>query len=134
MRLNYLKKCGIFRKPYYITIDEIINSRYYKLLGYIIYKYFDEVDVSYLLNKVYLSDNTNLSFEIRMCAIRIAIFTDKGYFIKKIRNRATALLYNKIDSLENSILKRDFPAVVFLIKEIGMIPTKNNMKLIKKYE
>ena len=134
--IDYLKKCELFRNPYYITIDEIINSNYIKLLGYIIYVYFGEIDVSYLLYPVNLTDEEIIPLEKRMCAIRMAIHTDKGYIIKKIKkniNGSICYIENKIDSLENSILKKDFPAVVFLIKEIGMIPTAGNMKLIKKY-
>jgi len=126
--INYLKKCGLIRNPYYLTLDDIINNGYFKLLGYIIYTYFDKVDVSYLLYSVKLPDGEIISLEKRMCAIRVSMHVDKGYIIKNIKK------YKRIiDGLENSILKKDFSAVIFLIEELGMKPTIGNMKLIKKY-
>jgi len=139
--INMLKQEGLLRDPYYVNLDEIINKRFFNLLGYIIYEYFEEVNVSYLLNEVEINIpiKKNIEYEKRMCAIRVAIHTDKGYIPKKCipvtkkTNKVKLKNWDRVDTLENSILKRDYDAVMFLIRDIGMIPTKGHKKLIKKY-
>lgn len=143
--LNALKQNNLLRDPHYINLDEVIDKKYFNLLGYIIYEYFDEVDVTYLFNKIDIfNPNKHVNNEKHLCAIRVAIHTDKGYITKKFLpqffkknkyncTKAKPRGWDRVDSLENSILKRDYDAVVFLIREIGMVPTKGNIKLIKKY-
>ena len=115
--VKYLMDNNLIRKPYYLTLKEIIERKYYKLFAQIIYKFFIEVDLTELL-----SDESFLP------AIRIGIHTGKGYIFRKTENKII-----KTKNLKHAIIKGDIKEIYFLINKIGLSPSEDDIELIKKY-
>ena len=115
--IKHLKLSNLIRKPYYLTLKEIIERKYYKLFGYIIYKKFNEIDLTELLSN-----------EIFLPAIRIGIYTGKGYIFRKSGRKII-----KTKNMKNAILKEDINEISFLINIVGLMPSENDIKLIKKH-
>ena len=69
-----------------------------------------------------------LSDESFLPAVRIGIHTGKGYIFRKSENKII-----KTKNLRYAIIKGDIKEIYFLINNIGLSPSEDDIELIKKY-
>jgi len=104
------KNKNLLRKPFFINIGDIDYAGYFKLLKYLILKFYNQT------NKFNASKLSN-------AGKRAALETNQAFILYENR---------KLKSIKDCIINDDDDGLKYLVEEIGLKPTEGQMKIIEK--